>query len=473
MLRHGAATGAMSVADVATMLENRSLGEPSSESDAGGVDDADAMPAALVVEPSGLSALDELCNSEAETEGESEADILDVLAHTRRAPCGGDVEVAALPVPVAQVAPQVEVGGAAPWSKGELPKPSDRSAFQHLAVTKVMREAKARRGLEHSLATCPQVDDADGADAGLTLPRRCELVCSTTACLESIANQFGISRTHVRNVFASCALAGLVSQTDWMAKVLWDLMAQGGALTMWERLKADETQQVLTMEISEEASEAPSTGRAHALSWAVLVQHRIVGWQCRDGSVHNHALQMLPTVMIASKNSGCYHDALVTQLSVRRAVSFIRALRNMSDWRMSLRESDDDKTIKKVWHVEAGELVEDNHAFVEDISCGLHQQNILSGGIVKLHSDEEVAASWHYARLQREGNYFLRQVLAVAITVDLARILRRPPQEDNLYWRQIIVTYFWPRPELPRRRRDHDPEKYAEAARKHRSPLQQ
>ena len=326
----------------------------------------------------------------------------------------------ALPKPKAKPKPKPHVA----WCHGVMPRPSQRSLVEHKAITMGMRLSKRAKELEALVKAAESEDEAPQHEHCLSDEQRVALACTRAISLDTIANKYDVSTRTAREMFMSVALASLIAQTAWMADVLRRLI-QNGINMSWDRLKMDETLQMLTMEVTDTETDMPAG--AHKLSWSVLVQHRVVGWQNVDETVEEYKLHMLPTIMISSKNAGCYHDALVTQLSVRRAVAFVKCLRALAAWSLALRESDDAAVVKKVCAEEAVAMLPNSNVFVEDLSCGLHQQNILTGGIVKLHFDETVAAKWHYSGIQREGNYFMRQVLAVSRVADGVPIRRKPP----------------------------------------------
>ena len=305
-----------------------------------------------------------------------------------------------------------------------LPGPRQRTAFEHAAICKVAREKKSLKAEQQDPRALVSMDGGPSEAASVLEVRDVvELGATTTVAVTSIATQLKVSRAHVRNCFSSLALCTWSLITKWMMDMLIKFR-DSPPLLFWDRLKMDETEQKLTI-----VCESKLLRDQQRTSWSVLVRKRVVGWLARDGDVVDHILPCLPTILLASKNVGAYHDGTTTQRNILQVNSFINLMRRWSDDWISVRETDAAGPVMKALQHEANQLATDvnNEGISSIMACGIHQNVLNTGAIANDHAKEPVAALSHFAAVQREGNVFLRMNLALEDDIDQRLIIKREP----------------------------------------------
>ena len=116
-------------------------------------------------------------------------------------------------------------------------------------------------------------------------------------------------------------------------------------------------------------------------------------------------------------------------------------MRRAAEASISILEPDGDNSILRMFQYLDNQLTAAGNDTLYNMlrCCGNHQNALITGSICKQWFEGLIAAMWHCHRLQRQGNYYLRESLAIEDVHDelSVRIRREPPSPP------VACTFCW------------------------------
>ena len=274
-----------------------------------------------------------------------------------------------------------------------------------------------------------------------------------------IGEKHGCSRDSVRRWPMKYAIAWNNAQDQMLRDCASSVQqaVQGGRRLMLvvDKSKWDEAKHTFSMTVDESSKDS------QRMSWSVMRQRLWIGYwltSVADGGGHyeQHYVEVVlpPVLMLGSNNAGCLAEALTNMPWHEQVASCLQVLRGLARVSLTLRECDAAGTNMKYTFFEQVELAKKiPRSLYAVTTCQLHGMQAIVKRAAAAHADalakprsqydDMLKAYGVFAALSRQGNYFLRGVLAIDQAVDrMLRITHSPPLAENLCYRRWLCEYL-------------------------------
>ena len=276
-----------------------------------------------------------------------------------------------------------------------------------------------------------------------------------TRSVSSLSNRYKMSRTSIRRWPMKFASAWSQAQNQMLRDATSSVQqaVRGGRPLMLvvDKRKWDEAKHVFALDIDHNATN---------MGWTILRQRLWIGWWLAGvadgGRYEQHYVEVIlpPVLLLGSHTSGCLAEGLTGMPWHKEIEACLEVSRQLARVSLSVRECDAAGTNLKYTTFEQAKLSSTiPRSLHVTVTCAIHGVQAIVKKVRDAQADAfakprslygDVMRSYAVlSALCRQGNYYLRAVLAIDEVLErMLRITHSPPIAENACHRRWLCEYL-------------------------------